>query len=532
MPKKDEFIERQIIIGMIVSTAYLERVVPICKEEYFESDEAAVISKWCTQYFDSYRKAPQLDIELIYDSKAKRLTDKHQKELIEGILDSLSQEYDQIHDTFNELYLYDKTVEYFKIRSFSILSQELRSAVSGYDAEAGDRILENHNKVQEITCGSVDPFRNQDLIERAFAQSAKPLFRVPGALGEWVSDQMQPEGFITIMGPEKRGKTWWLMQLGMWALRGGCATGFVQAGDMNDEEMTLRMHIHLARRSNKRKYCGELYIPTLDCHFNQIDDCNKRCRTSRYGLANAYETKPKSRGRKQNGNGDDQKAETKPKSPKEIYEENPDYAPCSECYRDDILNFHGAVYWQRRGPCKPLDAQEAKVQGKRTADILKARMEISTHPARSLSVDGLRGVLDIWDRINKFQPKVLVIDYAQILRAAQASRSIREQQMQIATDLRGLAQERKLLIVTGWQADAASYDKDMLGQSNFSETKDILGRVTAMWGLNQNARERRMGLMRINQLVVRSDYFEIDQSVTVLQNLQTGRPYISSFLTR
>jgi hypothetical protein len=81
------------------------------------------------------------------------------------------------------------------------------------------------------------------------------------------------------------------------------------------------------------------------------------------------------------------------------------------------------------------------------------------------------------------------------------------------------------------QADAASYEKNSLGLSNFSEDKRKYGHVTAMYGLNQDVdgREKKIGIMRINEIVVREGEFDTSSQIHVLQNLRRGRPFLYSY---
>ena len=95
--------------------------------------------------------------------------------------------------------------------------------------------------------------------------------------------------------------------------------------------------------------------------------------------------------------------------------------------------------------------------------------------------------------------------------------------------MRRLSQERHCLVVTATQANAASYDKKVLTMMNFSEDKRKMAHVTAMFGLNQTPDEKRQNLMRVGPIVIREGEFNSLNTVTVLQCLDIGRPYIGSY---
>jgi hypothetical protein len=66
---------------------------------------------------------------------------------------------------------------------------------------------------------------------------------------------------------------------------------------------------------------------------------------------------------------------------------------------------------------------------------------------------------------------------------------------------------------------------------NFSEDKRKYSHVTAFYGLNQDRKgtEKRIGIMRINELMVRDDEGGSGRQVCVVQALQQGKPFVSSF---
>ncbi|KKM05327.1 hypothetical protein LCGC14_1755320, partial [marine sediment metagenome] len=111
-----------------------------------------------------------------------------------------------------------------------------------------------------------------------------------------------------------------------------------------------------------------------------------------------------------------------------------------------------------------------------------------------------------------------------------ARMEFRHQENQKWQRLRNLSQERHSLLLTATQAKATAYMKDLLDLSDYSEDKRKYSHVTAMYGLNQTPEEKRIGMMRINPLLVRDSDYATDRPVTILQRLQIGRPIMKSFL--
>ena len=178
-----------------------------------------------------------------------------------------------------------------------------------------------------------------------------------------------------------------------------------------------------------------------------------------------------------------------------------------------------------------VTVEEARREFKSFFQDRKRRFRISTHANDTLTVSEIRAICDRWERTDGFVPDVIVIDYADLL-VAEKSKEFRHAQNEIWKNLRALSQKRKCLVVTATQADAKSYEKNLLSMSNYSEDKRKFAHVTAMFGLNQDrySREKKLGIMRINQLVLRSGEFDSTTTVTVLQSLNLGRPFLDSYL--
>ena len=89
-------IERRIVIGLIVSTEYLEHVEGIWDDEYIGSEMALRLSSWCWEYFKKYREAPYNNIESIFEEKIKHGLPKDiVEEIDDEILPSLNDEFEK-----------------------------------------------------------------------------------------------------------------------------------------------------------------------------------------------------------------------------------------------------------------------------------------------------------------------------------------------------------------------------------------------------------------------------------------------------
>jgi hypothetical protein len=511
-------IERKIVIGCIVSTEYLRQVRNIWDPQLLETIIAKRLTTWCWQYFDKYDKAPGKDIETIFYSKLKgsKISKDLAEEIEEDILPGLSKEYEQ--ETFNLDYLLEETQKYFQERRLLTLSENIESLLSSGELMEAEKIACEYKPILSGVKEDLD-LSNPialDRVDKAFTTVNECLIKYPRQLGEFWNSQLVRGGFVALMASEKRGKTFWLLDMALRACKQGRNVAFFQAGDMTEAQQLIRMCIYLAKKSNLERYSGKMWEPIRDCIKNQLNDCNKEERICSFGV---FEGKTEEDVRDKITQGELEQAE----------QENKEYKPCTNC-REYWSNPWGAVWTKSINTGVPLSANKAKIIISKFFLLSKRKFKLSSHANGMLSVKQMRALLAVWEKQEDFIPDVIIIDYADLLSGE--TKEFRHLQNEIWKGLRCMSQEKgQPLVITATQADARSYEQDRLKLSNFSEDKRKYAHVTAMYGLNQDVkqREKKIGIMRINEIVVREGDFSSGREITILQNLKRGRPFIGSY---
>lgn len=511
--------ERQIIIGLITDLSFARQIIPILKLEYFKTSFTKTIAQWILIYFEEYQDIPLSVIKDIFESK-KRNNEISEDEidLIQQFLESISDEFENTDKKPTE-YLARNAEQYFKKRNLELLKQDLSSLLSIGDIDQAELVISNYKHVEREIGGScINPFTNETAIREAFDHVSTPLFTLPGALGDSINDLMVRGGFIGIMGPEKRGKSWWLQYFARRAAMSSCNVVHFVIGDMTQNQVIVRQHIMNTGVSNKAKYCtGRHPIPVLDCRWNQTGDCHMSERVGEGSIGSMIKT-------------DKGGTFLKVKS----FEEAEYHMPCIECYRDSTLkkNWKGAVWWREGVVKDPLDWRAALKEGQK---FVSKRMpgkhfKLSCHARQELNVKkGIIPLLKKWEREEGFIADVIVLDYADNMGSEDGRKEFRHQQNDTWGALRAISTEYDNLVITATQADAASYDVKTLKEKNFSEDKRKYSHVTGILTLNQDHEEKKKGIMRIGKLFVREDEVDTSSLVTVLQNLAAGQPCIGSF---
>lgn len=516
MKEEEQFIERRIITGLIISTEYLESVRKIWSSKLLGSAAAKMIANWCIEFYDEYHTAPSQEIESIFLKKSKKIK-KADKQDIEEILSSLSDEYEH-QDKFNVAYLLDQTTQYFDECNLKLFIDDISN-----ELDQGN-ILQAKKAAYAYTPSIAVEDKDIDLsspsisehIKKAFATTSQPVVKYPRQLGEFLNEQLVRGGFVSFMSSEKRGKTWLMLDLAIRAARQGANVAFFQAGDMTQEQQLMRTSIYLTKKSNKERYSGKMYEPVRDCIYNQLDDCKKKERECDFGI---FEGKEISFLRK----------EITKRELKEAADKNPDYRPCHNC-SPYWKKPWGSPWLKKVNTGDHLSVQEATKAIEKFFGKNNRRFKLSTHANKTLSISKIDNILDVWERRDGFIVDMIMIDYMDIVEP-EIGGDFRHQENDKWMRARGLGQKRHALLISATQTDTDSYEKIRLGLKNFSEDKRKYAHVTAMYGINQDpkGREKEIGIMRLNEIVVREGEFLISNEVHVLQNLKRGQPCLSSY---
>lgn len=243
---------KRILTGMIVDPIVLGRIAGKWEDKLFENSWCNLIGSWCVNYFRKHRKAPKRDIEALFNSWARRYDDKNTTELVGKFLSQLSGQYKRLAKGSNSEFVIDTAGEYFNRVRLKRLSEEIGDGLEGGEVNKLIRRVGSFGKLEMGVGAGIDVLSNKEAVINAFKAKRKPLIEYPGALGNFFGDSLERDGFIALMGPEKRGKSWWLIELAWTAMRQGKKVAFFEVGDMSQNQIMLRFMARAARHSIKR----------------------------------------------------------------------------------------------------------------------------------------------------------------------------------------------------------------------------------------------------------------------------------------
>lgn len=135
--KVDMSADDKILIGMIVSTKYLEKLASIYQPILLQSQFSHTIARWCLEYYATYSAAPGIHIKEIYENKLKSAEDPDIMDLIGMFLGRISKEYENAPH-INADFLFDETQKSLIIKTTKQLSDDIAYCVK---EEEGDEAI-------------------------------------------------------------------------------------------------------------------------------------------------------------------------------------------------------------------------------------------------------------------------------------------------------------------------------------------------------------------------------------------------------
>jgi hypothetical protein len=460
--------ERKVITGMILDKTVLARISTQWKDGgLFRSDWCNIVGQWCIDFYTQFEDAPRQSIDGLFEAWAEE-ADKDTKAIIQKFLEGLSSEYER-EGADNSDYLLDLAGKTFNYARLTKIKDKLQGFLDSGKLEEAEKLLSKQEKIELGIGGEVSVLTNREAIISIFEDPEKPVVEYPGALGSFLNEHLVPGSLVAFVGPEKRGKTWWLLDLAWRAMLARKKVAFFEVGDMSERQILRRFYI---RASKHPKKPGIIRIPT-------------KIETISAGEEDSV--------RDQGSNAIVQHKEKEFKEP---------------------LSWR--VAWRA---CQEISKKVLRSRN----DFLK----LYCYPTGTVTIAGIRNTLRRLEA-REWVPDLVVIDYADILAPPIGVADSRQQTDLNWKGMRSLSIELNCLLVTATQAKAESYDANLITKRHFSEDKRKNAHVNLMIGLNSNRQERELGITRINQVVSREGEYGENKCIHVAGCLAIGNPAIRS----
>ena len=143
-----------------------------------------------------------------------------------------------------------------------------------------------------------------------------------------------------------------------------------------------------------------------------------------------------------------------------------------------------------------------------------------------INMSDLKALMSELKYQNKFIPDVIILDYADKMTTLKKVNTEREALGIIWKDLRDLALNNNLLLITASQTNRASWDKHFSREA-IAEDARKLNEVSCAVGIMADSRDRELGISMLRLLKVRDGYYE-NRDVYCSCNYHIGQPVLQS----
>lgn len=446
--KRDGSRERRILSAMCLHTVVLGRVASRWDSPLFASRWANIVGKWCVDYYRRYEQAPRNAVGGLFETWADKGADEETTTLVGAFLTSLEEECSiQPEETpMNAEYMIDLAGSYFNRVRLARLAEEVQASLDTGRSEDAEKVVTDFKRVTMGVGSGIDMLHDKAAVLSAFAQDDyDAIVSYPGTAGQFFGQDLARDSFVVFCGPSKSGKTWWLLDLAWRALLQRRRVAFFEVGDLSERQIMTRFSVRAARH------------PT----------------------------------RSPNGNWP-----ATIRVPEKIeYTKGADTADVNSRSETFDRPLDGKTAW---AACQRVMANKVKSED--------SYFKLSCHPNLSIDVDGIDSILAGWE-LTGWIADVVVVDYADLLSPLDRKLDSRDAVNLTWKKLRALSSTRHCLLATATQSNAESFDTKRIDRKHFSEDNRKLAHVTAMYGINVSPEDKVAGVVRLNHVVRREDYF-------------------------
>jgi len=240
---------RRVLIGMATDRTVCARIASRWTPEgLFASRWENMVAAWCVRYFGRYNKPIGQGIEATFQEWADKRTDDETIRMAEQFLRVLSDEEER-EDRLASDYVLDLAGKYFNKVQMQKVMEEIETDIELGHIEDGVERFHSFQRV-ELGIGSVcQPGIEFDLWADAFDfEQARPLVEFPNPFGRFIGNIFSRDSFVSITGAFGRGKSWWLQDIVVRAIRQKRRVLMVDCGDMTRRQVLKRLGQRAARR--------------------------------------------------------------------------------------------------------------------------------------------------------------------------------------------------------------------------------------------------------------------------------------------
>ena len=251
--KKEGHDGRLVITGMIVSSQVLGAVAqkwPADGDGLFDSDYLDRIGGWCVRHYGKFNKAPGKNI-LSYHRRwaASRSRPTDEDRAVQEFLAGLSDEYlKREAKTVQADYIVQVATDLFTGVAVRRAAEKAKDYAAAGKLDKAVQTLASVGKVDMTDEAMQSVLEEATVVQTSFEESSEPVVVYPGAAGTFFGNRLKRRAFVAFEGPEKRGKSFFLLDVAWRAMQQGRKVAYFELGDMPREDVVMRLASRAANR--------------------------------------------------------------------------------------------------------------------------------------------------------------------------------------------------------------------------------------------------------------------------------------------
>lgn len=262
--KKNNGDVRRVLISMILNRYVISKVTAMMgaradKLGPFQSPWSNLVAGWAIKHFQKYGEPIGTNIQVRFDRWANAADrDEATVEAIQSLLSGLSKESDRGKKSSE--FLADLAEQVFQRVSLERMARAVLAHVENGDVDKAKSAFQEHS-IPLTSVDVTDPLNmTQEEVDQVMDASAEEvLIKYPDALGKFFGDAFSRDCFVSFLGPEKRGKSFWLLDVVWRAMLAGRKVAYFEVGDMSRRQVLRRVASRATQRPLKG---GSFKVPT------------------------------------------------------------------------------------------------------------------------------------------------------------------------------------------------------------------------------------------------------------------------------
>lgn len=258
--------EKELIIGLIVSTDFIAQIAPALQINHLQATSSRTVAKWCIDYYNQYKTAPQQFIQDIYNQYKKQLSEEDAI-IIGKTLAHVSEQYEE-KEKYNVPYMIDKATDYIRERRLATLLEQLEHDITLGRLDKAENAVVGYNKIAKASRQETNIWNNTQVVQNILNEETYKLFKFPGALGQLMG-YFRRGNVYAYAGVAKRGKSRWLAQTAVFSAINRFNTMVVSL-EMDEEETNDLLFKTMIRKPSGEERTKICTLPSFSDDDNII----------------------------------------------------------------------------------------------------------------------------------------------------------------------------------------------------------------------------------------------------------------------